>query len=360
MKSHYRTFRSIASARYEVWPTTTEPNLYYRALSGATFVSRNQVLVAIFLDSFEMIMNTSLRATTSAIKKVILVTGATDGIGLEVARRLVSKGHKVLLHGRNAEKLASVAEHLVRTVTATSESQVVETYECDFSKLSNVLSFAESVKKRHRYLDVLVNNAGTFVPEPGTTTSRTPDDLDVRFAVNTYAPYLLTRQLWDLFDIHSRVINVTCAAGLPVDIDALKGKLSLEGQDNQAFAQSKVAMMHWSMFLGRRRNKGPSITPINPGSLLKTKMTATAYGIPGTLDVMIGADILVRAALSDEFRREIAKGRLYNNDRQTFVEKNLPYDINVPRTNRAVIQAMEEVILKKLGLPIEFSTKIRE
>ncbi|MEM9246733.1 MAG: SDR family NAD(P)-dependent oxidoreductase, partial [Cyanobacteria bacterium P01_F01_bin.153] len=106
------------------------------------------------------------------MSKTILLTGATDGIGLETAKLLVAQGHRVLLHGRNPAKLEKVAEDLAAQGT-------VESYTADLSDLAEVKTLAESVAAKHRHLDVLINNAGVFK----TPTPITKDGLDIRFVV---------------------------------------------------------------------------------------------------------------------------------------------------------------------------------
>ena len=124
--------------------------------------------------------------------KCILVTGATDGIGLETARMLVSMGHNVLLHGRNPRRLMNIKKEL----SDVPGGGRVESFASDLSRLANVDALATAVAEQHPHLDVLINNAGVFkVSDPMTT-----DGLDVRFAVNTMAPYLLTRRLLSLIE----------------------------------------------------------------------------------------------------------------------------------------------------------------
>lgn len=237
--------------------------------------------------------------------KVILITGSTDGIGLETARMLVSQGHTVLLHGRNPAKLAGVEKEL----SAVPGDGRVESYVADLSNMADVEALAKAVAEKHTMLDVLINNAG-ILKTPDTIT---PDGLDVRFVVNTLAPYLLTERLLPLLGTSARVVNLSSAAQDTVDPEALSGRIELA--DMPAYAQSKLAITMWSRHMAQALKDGPAIIAVNPGSLLASKMVKEGFGIAGN-DIRIGADILVRAALADEFAA--ASGKYFDNDAGQF------------------------------------------
>ncbi len=150
------------------------------------------------------------------MKKTILITGSTDGIGLETAKMLLTQGHHVLLHGRNPAKLADAE----KTLSALAQGEPVESYIADLSSMADVDALAKAVAEKHAHLDVLINNAGVFkTPKPITQ-----DGLDVRFAVNTLAPFLLTQKLMPLLGASSRVVNLSSAAQAPVVLEALAGR----------------------------------------------------------------------------------------------------------------------------------------
>ena len=90
--------------------------------------------------------------------KTILITGATDGIGKHLAKKLASEGHQVILHGRNPQKL----ELAFQEVRAVSLRGRVSSYLVDFSKLDDVYRFAEEIKRDFQRIDVLFNNAGLY------------------------------------------------------------------------------------------------------------------------------------------------------------------------------------------------------
>lgn len=238
------------------------------------------------------------------MRKTILITGATDGIGLETARRLNAQGHRVLLHGRSAAKLEEARQTLPDTDAA-------ETYLADLSAMSEVVALARAITQRHAVLDVLINNAGVF----RSPASHTAEGMDLRFAVNTLAPCLLTRQLLPLLGPQARVVNLSSAAQAPVDLQALTGRTRIADQF-ESYAQSKLALTMWTAAMAHSlADSGPLLVAVNPGSLLATKMVREGFGMPGK-SLGTGADILLRAALAEEFAT--ASGRYFDNDSGRF------------------------------------------
>lgn len=267
--------------------------------------------------------------------KTILITGTTSGIGLEAARELAAAGHRLLLHGRDRARLAEVAEELV----AEGATSPVETFAADLSRLSEAAALADAVVAAHDRLDVLINNAGVF----RTKETRTPEGLDVRFVVNTIAPFILTKRLLPRMHAAGRVINVASAAQASVDPVALLGRRRLA--DMEAYAQSKLALVMWTRHMAAELgDAGPVLVAVNPGSLLATKMVREAFGVAGR-DVRIGAGIVVRAALSPEFAN--ASGRYFDNDSGRFADPHP--DALDPRKNAAIVRLIEE-LLARLGL----------
>ena len=264
------------------------------------------------------------------MQKTIIVTGTTDGIGLETARMLVSQGHTVLLHGRNPAKLKEVE----RTLSTLPNGGHVESYVADLSRIADVEAFAKAVAERHARLDVLINNAGVY--RAAELVSQ--DGLDTRFAVNTIAPYLLTQRLLPLLGSSGRVINLSSAAQAPVDLQAMVGRVNLP--DGAAYAQSKLAITMWSRSMALSLgDDGPAIIAVNPRSMLGSKMVKEAYGVSGA-DLRIGAEILCRAALSDEFAA--ASGRYFDNDIGQFASPH-PDALN-PQKCEEIVRVIEAAL----------------
>ncbi|MEL7037244.1 MAG: SDR family NAD(P)-dependent oxidoreductase [Cyanobacteria bacterium J06592_8] len=268
------------------------------------------------------------------MQKTILITGSTDGIGLETAKLLASEGHNVLLHGRNPEKLKQVQ----KTLLEFKGGGCIEIYTADLSLMVNVEALAKAVAEKHSKLDVLINNAGVYnAPDPITQ-----DGLDIRFVVNTIAPYLLTQRLLSLLGTSGRVINLSSAAQSTVQVEALAGRVKLT--DGAAYSQSKLALTMWSRSLALSlKDRGPTIIAINPGSMLGSKMVKQAFGVTGG-DIRIGAEILTRAALTDEFKT--ASGQYFDNDSGQFASPHP--DALDTRKCQEIVRIIEMVLASAL------------
>ncbi|MGV8985933.1 MAG: SDR family NAD(P)-dependent oxidoreductase [Cypionkella sp.] len=258
------------------------------------------------------------------MSKIILITGSTDGIGLLTAKMLAAQGHTILLHGRDAAKLAAAASEV---------GGVTESYLADLSRMADVDALAARILEKHDRLDVLINNAGVL-KAPQT---RTPEGLDIRFVVNTLAPYVLTRRLLPIIPKDGRIVNLSSAAQARVNPEAMAGGVVLD--DMGAYAQSKLALTIWSQELARELPEGPVVVAVNPGSLLASKMVKEGFGIAGN-DLRIGADILCLSALGPAFAT--ASGQYFDNDKGRFA----PPDAAAQDADhvRAVMQGIKKII----------------
>lgn len=270
--------------------------------------------------------------------KTILITGSTDGIGKLAALKLAEAGHQVYLHGRDADKLASVITEVQAVATGEAVDRVGG-FVADFSDLTAVLKMASDVNEKLPKLDVLINNAGIYTASVATTK----DDLDIRFVVNYLAPYELTNALLPLLKQsgRARIVNLSSAAQTPISYEAFAGQASLE--DKAAYAQSKLALTMWSMALAEKvAGDDINVIAVNPGSLLNTKMVDEAYGQYWS-SADKGANILVELAISDEFANDT--GKYFDNDIKDGIQGDVRGEFGKPHAdalNKEAIAKLEK------------------
>lgn len=266
------------------------------------------------------------------MKKTILITGSTDGIGEVTAGVLAELGHTILVHGRSQEKVDRVVSQLEKEYPES----IIDGFVADLSEMDQVKSLGETIKASYKTIDVIINNAGVFVARERFTKN----NLELRFAVNTIAPYLLTKLLLPVLSPEGRVINLSSAAQSSVNIPELTNTPNLS--DNEAYAQSKLAITMWSTEMARQLTEAGSnqiVASINPKSFLGSKMVREAYGSAGH-DLRIGADILMRGALSEEFVGR--SGQYFDNDQGRFARPH-PDATNMA-LNASLVETLDRFI----------------
>ncbi len=179
-------------------------------------------------------------------EKIMIVTGATGGIGLTTARELAATGARVVLVGRSEARLADA----VALITQQTPNAQLDTIQADLSSQAEVCVVADTIKQRYDHIDVLINNAGAYY----TTLQLSVDGIEMTWALNHMAPFLLTTQLLDLLraSAPARIITVASAAhqGATIDFDDLEGKKRFSGW--KAYGQSKLANIMFTYELANR------------------------------------------------------------------------------------------------------------
>lgn len=209
--------------------------------------------------------------TWDVADKVVLVTGATSGIGLEAARELARRGARVVMAGRDAER---IEEARGRVVGRATEARV-DTVLADLASQAQVREMASEVLDRYPEIHLLINNAALVT----NRRTLTEDGVETTFAVNHLAPYLLTRLLLDRLreSAPARVVTVASEAhrGHTLAVDDLTGDRSFSGWT--AYGRSKLANVLFTRELARRTaGSGVTATCLHPGVVA----TGLARGAP--------------------------------------------------------------------------------
>ena len=188
-------------------------------------------------------------------RRVVVITGGSDGIGAAAARVLARRGDRIVLVGRSPGKTRSVATEIG-----------AECYVADFAHLGQVRELAAGLARQHPRIDVLVNNAGLIAGAQRTVTA---DGHELTFQVNHLAPFLLTMLLrGPLGAAGARVITTSSRAGTARDARVNPADLNMaDGYDGlRAYKASKLANVLFTCELARRWQPfGISAAAVHPG-----------------------------------------------------------------------------------------------
>ena len=138
-----------------------------------------------------------------AVGKIIVITGAGDGLGRALARRFAADGETVVLLGRTLAKVQAVADELNAKAASAPHLAV----HCDVADPASVRAAFATVAKRHPKIDVLINNAGVF--EPFTLAEVTDAQIVAQITTNMAGPIYCSREALPLFAGDGHIINVT-------------------------------------------------------------------------------------------------------------------------------------------------------
>jgi NAD(P)-dependent dehydrogenase (short-subunit alcohol dehydrogenase family) len=206
-------------------------------------------------------------------EQAILITGATSGLGRELAQALAKQGATVLLHGRDQKRGLETAQSIIQA----TGNENVQFYRADLSSLCEVDELARQVLADVTRLDVLVNNAGVGFGRDDFKREISRDGYELRFAVNYLSPYLLTERLISLLKASApaRIVNVASVGQAPLHFDNIMFTRGYSGVT--AYRQSKLAMIAWTFDLAERlAGTGVTVNALHPASLMPTKMVLEA------------------------------------------------------------------------------------
>ena len=193
-------------------------------------------------------------------EKIILITGATSGIGKAMVLQLAKYGANVILVGRNRPKGEKVLAEL-KQLTGNGNLDLMT---ADLSQLTEVRRLASEFKNRYDHLHILINNAGVF----STQRKITKDGFELNFAVNYLAPFLLTHLLLDLLkkSVPSRIINVSSNLHFRGHIYFDDLQLERNYSGFTAYSQSKLALTMFTYDLADYlKGTGVTVNCFSPG-----------------------------------------------------------------------------------------------
>jgi NAD(P)-dependent dehydrogenase (short-subunit alcohol dehydrogenase family) len=192
--------------------------------------------------------------------KICMVTGANSGIGKATALVLAQMGATVVMVCRDRAR----GEEAKSEITTKSRKNAVDLLLADLSSQQSIRQLAEDFKQRYSQLHVLINNAGAAFPGRRETV----DGLEMTFAVNYLAPFLLTSLLLDVLKASApvRIVNVSSGshkAGY-IKLDNLQSKNPYRSM--RVYGQAKLALVLFTYELARRlQGTGVTVNCLHPG-----------------------------------------------------------------------------------------------
>jgi retinol dehydrogenase 12 len=200
--------------------------------------------------------------------KVVIVTGATNGIGFESVKALAAMGATVVGVGRNPQKCADAATQ-IKTATGNAK---VEFLVADLSVQAQVRQFASTFKQAYNRLDVLLNNAGGYFAKRETNA----EGQEMTWALNHLNYFVLTNELLDVLKASApaRIVNVSSGAhtgAKGINFADVEFKTGYSGWS--AYSHSKLANVMFTYELARRL-EGTKVT----ATVLHPGFVATGFG----------------------------------------------------------------------------------
>ena len=192
------------------------------------------------------------------LDKNIIITGATDGIGLQAAKVIANKGYRVGLVGRNKEKGYQAKEIIVNSTS----NDKIDFFECDLSLIKNVKKLSSQIKEKYSKIDVLLNNAGCANKNKIITS----EGLEKTFATNQMNYFVLTTELLDIISESDdgRVVNVASNAhiGATIDYNNINSEKSFSPWTS--YCVSKLMNIMFTYELAKIQDK-VSVNVLHPG-----------------------------------------------------------------------------------------------
>jgi len=261
--------------------------------------------------------------------KIVLITGATSGVGKETARELLKQGAQVVMLVRNTRKAEQVRDQFLKD----NASAKVSIIECDLASLQSVRNAAGQIKKDFSKIDILINNAGAIY----SRRLESKDGYELSFAMNHLGHYLLTTEILDIITAtkDSRIINVSSEAHRMGKLDFDDLMADKKYRAFKVYGDAKLANIYFTYELARRlEGTGTTVNALHPG-VVRTHFGNDFTGLwrlgflmykPFSLSPVKGAITSIYLASSDDVKTITGK---YFKKKKAIRSSGISYDKDI-------------------------------
>jgi len=251
--------------------------------------------------------------------QTIIITGSNSGIGKEAALNLARLGHRILMLCRDSEKSKQAQQEIVRQ----SGNENILLYPVDLSDQHSMRTTIEKVKSQYHAIDVLINNAGVYKAKRELTA----DGIEVTFAVNFLAPFILSERLSENLAAggNGRIINVVSELYKNGTVTLDDVMMESRYKANAAYANAKLATVLYTIELAKRiRDKGITVNALHPGVLATNAFRDYPDIIMKIVGLFLehpqkGGERISYLAVSDEVQGTSGKYFFKTEERELFV-----------------------------------------
>jgi NAD(P)-dependent dehydrogenase (short-subunit alcohol dehydrogenase family) len=276
----------------------------------------------------------------------IVITGASSGIGRAAALRLAQSGKPLVMVCREGPKARAVHAEIVRA----TGNRAVELEPADLSSQAQIRAVAASIRDRHPALSALVNNAGASFPDRQVSL----DGIEMTFAINHLAPFLLTSLLIDRLKAGApaRVVVVSSDLQRPLRLDDLERRKGYNG--GEVYGETKLANLLFTFELARRlAGTGVTANALAPG-FLRTGLMRHARPMTRLVTTLMGAVMMESAEKGGERIAFAALSPTLLGRSGEYLVRNQPARASAPAYDRALaaqLWAMSERLTGLAPLP---------
>ncbi|MCK5836804.1 MAG: SDR family NAD(P)-dependent oxidoreductase [Desulfobacula sp.] len=250
--------------------------------------------------------------------KIILLTGATDGIGKHTAFMMAQNGAVLLLHGKNFEKGDKIRHEIIKK----TQNKNVYYFNADFRSFTAINKLSSEIHKQFSHIDILINNAGIYENKKIILKN----GFEKNFMVNYLASFFLTIKFLDLLKNapDARIINVSSMVHADsIDFENLNGEKFYSG--NNAYSLTKLCNILFTYELDDRlKNKKITVNALHPG-VINTKLLKKGWGAIGSSPTDGAKRIFY---LADASKSASVSGKYFMND-NSVKSTEISFDKNI-------------------------------